>query len=181
MKTQPDSIGKPRIIDHNALIATPIEDNIDGDILVAENPPATPKPNVDTDVHASASVALTCVQGNEFIEEQQGEKMVPKESIMLEGAYDVIVEIVECASDQPSRVFEDLHLGEVEEVKTTVLPMVHKVQEGIILIPHIDFVIPNEFDVVEFKAFLFPVLPRVISDLTQLLFVNILIPQCFKT
>ena len=58
MKTQPDSVGKPRIIDHNELIATPIEDNIDGDILVMENPPATPKPNVDTDVHALTSVAL---------------------------------------------------------------------------------------------------------------------------
>ena len=59
MKTQPNSIGKPRIIDHNELIAAPIEDNIGGDILVVENPPATPKPNVDTDVHASTSVALT--------------------------------------------------------------------------------------------------------------------------
>ena len=127
MKTQPDSIRKPRIIDHNELIATPIKDNIDGDILVVENPPATPKPNVDTDVHASTSVALTSVQGNESIEEQQGEKMVPKESIMLEGAHDVKVKVVECASDQPSTVLEDLHLGEVEEVKTTVLPMVHKV------------------------------------------------------
>ena len=165
MKTQPDSVGKPRIIDHNALIATPIEDNIDGDILVAKNSPATPKPNVDIDVHVSASVALTCVQGNESIEEQQGEKMVPKESIMLEGAHDVKVEVVKCASDQLSTILEDLHLGEVEEVKTTVLPMVHKVQEEIILIPHIDFVIPNEFDVVEFKVFLFPVLPKVISDL----------------
>ena len=181
MKTQPDSVGKPRIIDHNALIATPIEDNIDGDILVAKNPPATPKPNVDTDVHVSASVALTCVQGNESIEEQQGEKMVPKENIMLEGAHDVKVEIVECASGQPSTVLEDLHLGEVKEVKTTVLPMVHKVQEEIILIPHIDFVIPNEFDVVEFKVFLFSMLPKVISDLTQVLFVSILILQCIKT
>ena len=53
--------------------------------------------------------------------------MVPKESIMLEGAHDVKVEIVECASDQPFTVLEDLHLGEVEKVKTTVLPMVHKV------------------------------------------------------
>uniref|UniRef100_A0A7N2KPN2 Uncharacterized protein n=1 Tax=Quercus lobata TaxID=97700 RepID=A0A7N2KPN2_QUELO len=61
MKTKPDSIGKPRIIDHNELIAAPIEDNIDGDILVVENPPATPKPNVDIDVHASTSVALTSV------------------------------------------------------------------------------------------------------------------------
>ena len=127
MKTQPDSIGKPRIIDHNELIATHLDDNIDGDILVVENSPATPKPNVDTDVHASTSVALTSVQGNESIEEQQGEKMVPKESIMLEGAHDVKVKVVECASDQPSTVLEDLHLGEVEEVKTTVLPMVHKV------------------------------------------------------
>ena len=83
MKTQPDSVGKPRMIDHNELIATPIEDNIDGDILVVENPPATPNPNVDTDIHASTSVALTSMQGNESIDEQQGEKMVPKESIML--------------------------------------------------------------------------------------------------
>ena len=60
-KTQTDSIGKPRILDHNELIATPIEDNIDDDILVVENLLATLKPNVDTDVHASTSVALTCV------------------------------------------------------------------------------------------------------------------------
>ena len=67
-KTQSDSIGKLRILDHNELIAAPIEDNIDDDILVVENPPATPKPNVDIDVHASTSVGLTCVQGNESIE-----------------------------------------------------------------------------------------------------------------
>ena len=143
-KTQTDSIGKPRVLDHNELIAPLIEDNIDDDILVVENPPATPKPNVDTDVHASTSIALTCVQGNESIEEQQGEEMVPKESVTLEGAHDVKVEVVEHASNQPSTVLEDLHLDEVKEVKTTVLPMVHKVQEEIILIPHIDFVIPNE-------------------------------------
>ena len=45
----------------------------------------------------------------------------------LEGAHDVKVEVVECASDQPSMVFEDLHLGEVEKVKTTLFPMVHKI------------------------------------------------------
>ena len=118
---------------------------------------------------------------NESIEEQQGEEMVPKESIMLEGAHDVKVEVVKCASNQPSTVLEDLHLGEAEEVKTTVFPMVHKVQEEIILIPHIDFVIPNEFDMVEFKVFLFPVLLKVILDLKQVLFVSILILQCFKT
>ena len=107
--------------------------------------------------------------------------MVPKESIMLEGAHDVKVEVVECASDQPSTVFEDLHLGEVKEVKTTMLPMVHKVQEEIILIPHIDFVIPNELYVVEFKVFIFSVLPKVNLDLKQVLLVSILILQRFKT
>ena len=60
-KSQTNSIGKPRILDHNELIAAPIEDNIDDDILVVKNPPTTLKPNVDTDVHASTSVDLTCV------------------------------------------------------------------------------------------------------------------------
>ena len=180
-KSQIDSIGKPRILDHNELIVAPIEDNIDDDILVVENPPTTPKPNVDIDVHALTSVTLICVQGNESIEEQQGEEMVPKESIMLEGAYDLKVEVIECVSDQPFTILEDLHLGEVEEVKITVLPMVRKVQEEITLIPHIDFVIPNKFDVVEFQAFLFPMFHKVISDLKQVLFVSILFLQCFKT
>ena len=96
----------------------------------------------------------------------------------LEGAHDVKIEVVECASNQPSIVLKDLHLGEVEEVKTTLFPMV---QDEIKLIPHIDFVIPNEFDVVEFKVFLFSVLPKVIPDLKQVLLVNILLLQCFKT
>ncbi|KAK9998018.1 hypothetical protein SO802_017621 [Lithocarpus litseifolius] len=91
-KAQIYSIGKPRILDHNELITALIEDNIDDDILVVENPPATPKPNVNTNSHALTSVALTCVEGNEFIEEQQGEEMVSKESFMLEGEYDVILE-----------------------------------------------------------------------------------------
>ena len=104
-----------------------------------------------------------------------------KQCSKLEGAHDVKVEVVECASHQPSMVLEDLHLGEVEEVKTTLFPMVHKVQDEIILIPHIDFVIPNEFDVVEFKVFLNPMLRKVIPDLKQVLLVSILILQCFKT
>ena len=97
MKTKTDSIGKPRIIDHNEIIAAPIEDNIDDDMFAVEKPQLTPKPNVDKDVQASASVALTYVQGNKSIEEQQGEEMVSKESIMLEGAHDVILEANESA------------------------------------------------------------------------------------
>ena len=41
----------------------------------------------------------------------------------LKGAHDVKVEVVERASNQLSRVLEDLHLGEVKKVKTIVLPM----------------------------------------------------------
>ena len=78
-------------------------------------------------------------------------------------------------------MLKDLHLDEVEEVKTTLFPIVHKVQDEIILIPCIDFVIPNEFDVVEFKVFLFSMLPKVIQDLKQVLLANILLLQCFKT
>ena len=59
--------------------------------------------------------------------------------------------------------------------------MVHKVQDEIMLIPHIDFVIPNEFNLMEFKVFLFSMLPKVILDLKQVFLVNILILQCFKT
>ena len=178
MKTQIDSIGKPRIIDHNEIIAAPIEDNIDDDILVVENPQATPKPNVDKDIHVSTSVALTCVQGNESIEEQQGEEMVSKESIKLEGAHDVILEANESTFNQPSMVHEDKQFAKVEKVENIVLPMV---QDKIMLIPHIDFVILKEFDMVEFKVFLFSVLPKVIPNLKQVLLVSILILQCFRT
>ena len=112
-----------------------------------ENPPATPKPNVDTNVHVSTSVALICVQENESIEEQQGKEMVSKESIMLEGAHDVILEANESTFDQPSMVHEDKQFAKVEKVDNILLPMV---QDKIMLIPHIDFVIPEEFVIVEF-------------------------------
>ena len=106
-----------------------------------ENPPTTPKPNVDTDVHVSTSVALICVQENEFIEEQQGEEMVSKESIMLEGAHDVILEANEFAFNQPSMVHEDKQFAKVEKVDNILLPMV---QDKMTLILHIDFVILEE-------------------------------------
>ena len=57
-------LGNQGLVDDNEIIAAPIEDNIDDDILVVEKPQVTPKPNVDKDIHASTSVALTCVQEN---------------------------------------------------------------------------------------------------------------------
>ena len=91
------------------------------------------------DVHASASVALTCMQGNESIEEQQDEEMVSKESIMLKGAHDMILEANESAFDLPCMVHEDKQFAKVEKMNNIMLPMV---QDKIVLIPHIDFVIP---------------------------------------
>ncbi|KAL0011769.1 hypothetical protein SO802_006877 [Lithocarpus litseifolius] len=141
MKTQTDSIGKPRIIDHNEITTTPIEDNIDDDILVVEKPQVTPKPHVDKDVHASTCVALTCMQGNE-------------------GTHDAILEANESVFDQPSMAHKGNQFAKVEKVDNIVLPMV---QDRIVLIPHIDFVIPEEFDMVEFKVFLFSMLPKVLT------------------
>ena len=66
----------------------------------------------------------------------------------------------------------------MEKVDNIVLPMV---QDKIMLIPHIDFVILEEFDMVEFKVLLFSMLPRVIPNLKQVLLVSILILQHFRT
>ena len=104
--------------------------------------------------------------------------MVSKESIVLEGAHDVILEANESAFDQPSMVHENKQFAKVEKVDNIVLPMV---QDKIMLILHIDFVIPEAFDMVEFKVFLFSMLPKVIPDLKQVLLVSILILQRFRT
>ena len=66
----------------------------------------------------------------------------------------------------------------MEKVDNILLPMV---QDKIMLIPHIDFVIPEEFVMVEFKVFLFFMLPKVIPDLKQVLLLSILILQRFRT
>ena len=73
---------------------------------------------------------------------------------------------------------ENKQFAKVERVDNIVLPMV---QDKIMLIPHIDFVIPEEFDMVEFKVFLFSMLPRVILDLKQLLLVSNCYLSAFQT
>ena len=47
--------------------------------------------------------------------------------------------------------------------------MLSMVQDKVMLISHINLVIPEEFDIVEFKVFLFFVLPKVILNLKQVL------------
>ena len=66
----------------------------------------------------------------------------------------------------------------MEKVDNIVLQMV---QDKIMLIPHIDFIFLEEFDMVEFKVFLFSVLLKVIPDLKQVLLISILILQHFRT
>ena len=75
-------------------------------------------------------------------------------------------------------VHEDKQFAKVGKVDNIVFPMV---QDKIVLAPHIDFVIPEEFVMVEFKVFLFSMLPKVIPDLKQVLLLSILILQRFRT
>ena len=50
--------------------------------------------------------------------------MMSKESIMLEGAHDVILVSNESAFDQPSMVHEDKQFVKVEKMDNILLPMV---------------------------------------------------------
>ena len=76
-------------------------------------------------------------------------------------------------------VHDDKQLDKVEKVDTMVLPMV---QDKIAVIPHIDFVILEEFnDAMECKISLSSVLPTVVPILTQKLRARVLIILHFKT
>ena len=76
-------------------------------------------------------------------------------------------------------VHKDKELYEVEKVDTIVLPMV---QDEIVLIPHINFVITKEFnDVRECKVSPFSVLPNMIPELRQVLRARALFLPRFKT
>ena len=71
-----------------------------------------------------------------------------KKNKILEDAHDVKVDVkvnvVECATHQFSIMPKDLQLGEVEKVDNAMFPMD---QYENVLIRHIDFVIPEEFEV----------------------------------
>ena len=74
---------------------------------------------------------------------------------------------------------DDKQLYKVEKVDTVVLPMV---QDKIAVIPHVDFVILEEFnDAMECKTSLSSVLPTVVPILTQKLHARVLIILHFKT
>ena len=76
-------------------------------------------------------------------------------------------------------VHDDKKLDKVEKVDTMVLPMV---QDKIVAIPNIDFVIPEEFnDVMECKTSPFFVLPKVVPILRQKMRARVLIIIHFKT
>ena len=93
----------------------------------------------------------------------------------LEGALDVKVDSNESATFKPFVIHEDLQVDKVQKVNTMV-------QDKIVPIQHIDFVFPEEFyGVVELKVILLSVLPRVISDLKEVLNTKVLILLHYKT
>ena len=107
------------------------------------------------------------------------EEKVPQGSVTLEGAHDMILEVAECAINQPSMVHVDKQLYEVEKADTIVLLMV---QDKIVLMPPIDFVITKEFnDVMECKVSPFSVLLTMIPELRQVLCARALFLPRFKT
>ncbi len=86
-------------------------------------------------------------------------------------------EFDDCANDQPSM------MEEVDKLDTMVHPVCQeKTASFTTLIPHIDFVIPNEFnDAVECKISLSSILPKVIPELKHVSSAKILILPHFKT
>ena len=93
----------------------------------------------------------------------------------LEDALDVKVDSNESATFKPFVIHEDLQVDKVQKVNTMV-------QDKIVPIQHIDFVFPEEFyGVVELKVILLSVLPRVISDLKEVLNTKVLILLHYKT
>ena len=93
----------------------------------------------------------------------------------LKDALDVKVDSNESATFKPFMIHEDLQVDKVQKVNTMV-------QDKIVPIQHIDFVFPEEFyGVVELKVILLSVLPRVISDLKEVLNTKVLILHHYKT
>ena len=95
----------------------------------------------------------------------------------LEGTLDVEVDYDESAIEpfMIHEVDEHLQVDEVQKVDTMV-------QDKIVPIQHIDFVFPKEFySVVELKVILLSVLPRVISNLKEVVRTKVLILHHYKT
>ena len=76
---------------------------------------------------------------------------VPQESEILKGAHDVKFNFDECATDQSSRVPEDMKLDEVDKIDTIVLSAAKEKPS----LPYIDFVLLDIFSVVEQQTSLF--------------------------
>ena len=117
------------------------------------------------------------MQQEEPIIESTQEEKFQQVSEDLEGAHDVEVDFDE-SSIEPFMIHEvDEHLQVVEVQKVDTM-----VQDKIVPIQHIDFVFPDEFyGVKELKVILLSVLPRVISDLKEVLSTKVLILHHCKT
>jgi hypothetical protein len=73
-------------------------------------------------------------------------------------------------------------LAEIDKMGTMVFSATEdKLALFATLIPHIEFVIPDKYNDVEFKAPLFSVLPTVVPELKQVFRVKLLLLQHYKT
>ena len=119
----------------------------------------------------------TFMQQEEPIIESTQEEKFQQVSEDLEGAFDVEVDFDESGTE-PFMIHEvDEHLQVVEVQKVDIM-----VQDKIVPVQHIDFVFPREFyGVVELKVILLSVLPRVNSDLKEVLRTKVLILHHYKT
>ena len=135
-----------------------------------------PKTNVEIKVQVPIDDVSTIMQQEPIIESTQEEKF-QQVSEDLEGALDAEVDYDE-SGIEPFMIHEiDEHLQVVEVQKVNTM-----IQDKIVPVQHIDFVFPEEFyGVMELKIILLSVLPRVISDLKEVLSTKVLILNHYKT
>ena len=136
-----------------------------------------PKTNVEIEVQLPIDDGSTFMQQEEPIIESTQEEKFQQVSEDLEGALDVEVDSNE-SGIEPFMIHEvDEHLQVVEVQKVDTM-----VQDKIVPVQHIDFVFPEEFyGVAELKVILLSMLPRVISDLKEVLSTKVLILHHYKT
>ena len=136
-----------------------------------------PKANVEVEVQVPIDDVSTFMQQEEPIIESTQEEKFQQVSEDLEGALDVEVDSDESGIEpfMIHKVEKHLQVVEVQKFDTMI-------QDKIVPVQHIDFVFPEEFyGVMELKVILLSVLPRVISDLKEVLSTKVLILHHYKT
>uniref|UniRef100_A0A7N2M648 Uncharacterized protein n=1 Tax=Quercus lobata TaxID=97700 RepID=A0A7N2M648_QUELO len=122
------------------------------------------KTNVEKEVQVPIDDVSTFMQQEEPIIESTQEEKFQQVREDLEGALDVEV-------DSDERATEPFMIHEVDEVQKVDT----MIQDKIVHVQHIDFVFPEElYGVVELKVILLSMLPRVISNLKEVVHTKVI-------